>query len=176
MTTITKTETVSPSIYVACLAAYNSGVLHGRWIDLTNGEDATATDIREMLATSPVADAEEYAIHDFEGFGSYKVGEFSHVATLVEIAEAVEEYGPFITEYLADVYDNLGAAVAAVDDMSEAENFRSFSDDFADDVIIAGADSVTLVRYFNYDSFARDLAYDFNILDNPAGGVFVMPA
>lgn len=27
------TDTVAPRIYVACLASYNNGVLHGRWID-----------------------------------------------------------------------------------------------------------------------------------------------
>ncbi len=26
-------------IYVACLAAYNNGILHGAWIDATQGED-----------------------------------------------------------------------------------------------------------------------------------------
>ena len=175
MTTITKTETVSPSIYVSCLAAYNSGVLHGRWIDLTNGEDATATDIREMLATSPVADAEEYAVHDFEGFGSYKVSEWSDVATLVAIAEAVDEHGPFITEYLADVHDDLADAIAAVDDMSEADNFGQFAYDMAEEVVLPGADE-TLKRYFDFDSFERDLAYDYTVLDNPAGGVFVLSA
>lgn len=49
-------------IYVADLAAHNASHLHGVWID----------DIQEqvsaMLAASPVEDAEEYAIQDFEGF------------------------------------------------------------------------------------------------------------
>ena len=174
MTTITKTETVSPSIYVSCLAAYNSGVLHGRWVDLTNGEDATATDIREMLATSPVADAEEYAIHDFEGFGSYKVSEWSDVATLVAIAEAVDEHGPFITEYLADVHDDLADAIAAVDEVSSADSFRDFSDDFVDSCLLIDDPASTVARYFDYESFARDLQHDYTVLDDPDGGVFVL--
>jgi len=173
MTTITKTKTVSPSIYVSCLAAYNSGVLHGRWIDLTNGEDATATDIREMLATSPVADAEEFAIHDFEGFGSYRVSEWSDVATLVAIAEAVEEYGPFITEYLADVHDDLADAVAAVEEVSWSDSFREYADQFAEECILPEGGE-TLQRYFDYESFARDLQHDYTVLDNPAGGVFIL--
>ena len=28
-----------PRIYVACLAAYNNGILHGVWIDADGGED-----------------------------------------------------------------------------------------------------------------------------------------
>lgn len=41
-------------IYAACLAAYNSGRLHGAWIDL-EGKDADAVqiEINDMLARSP---------------------------------------------------------------------------------------------------------------------------
>ena len=50
-------------IYVACLAAYNNGCLHGRWIDAMQGEDHIWLETSAMLAASPVQDAEEYAIH-----------------------------------------------------------------------------------------------------------------
>ncbi|QDS19378.1 antirestriction protein ArdA [Xanthomonas citri] len=44
----------APRIYVACLASYNNGVLHGRWIDL-DGMDAddVQAEIAEMLRESP---------------------------------------------------------------------------------------------------------------------------
>ena len=50
-------------IYVACLASYNNGTLHGRWIDATQGEAHIWHETRAMLATSPEPDAEEWAIH-----------------------------------------------------------------------------------------------------------------
>lgn len=40
-----------PRIYVACLASYNNGVLHGRWIDLDDREEVEA-EIAEMLRES----------------------------------------------------------------------------------------------------------------------------
>ncbi|KDA00731.1 antirestriction protein ArdA, partial [Hyphomonas oceanitis] len=49
-----------PRIYVACLAAYNNGRLHGAWIDAIT-PDAIRAGVREMLATSPEPDAEEWA-------------------------------------------------------------------------------------------------------------------
>ena len=52
----------SPRIYVACLAAYNSGCLHGRWIEATT-PDEIWEQVRAMLADSPEPDAEEWAIH-----------------------------------------------------------------------------------------------------------------
>ncbi|WP_197724637.1 antirestriction protein ArdA [Sphingobium amiense] len=39
----------TPRIYVACLAAYNNGYLHGEWIN----EEADASEWRQYLDTSP---------------------------------------------------------------------------------------------------------------------------
>jgi len=30
---------LTPQIYVACLASYNNGFLHGQWIDATQSEE-----------------------------------------------------------------------------------------------------------------------------------------
>ncbi|PYJ10792.1 MAG: antirestriction protein ArdA [Verrucomicrobia bacterium] len=86
MTTTTATEC---RIYVACLAAYNSGRLHGRWIDC-DGKDADEiqAEVQAMLAKSPVADAEEWAIHDTDGFGRM-VGEYTSFEDVAAIAEAL---------------------------------------------------------------------------------------
>ena len=32
---------------------------------------------------------------------------------------------------------------------------------------------VEVVRYFNWDSWTRDLGYDYTTADSPSGGVFV---
>jgi len=60
-------------IYVACLAAYNNGYLHGEWIDATQELSDIYDQVNAMLKASPVEEeAEEYAIHDYEGFGGYQ--------------------------------------------------------------------------------------------------------
>ncbi|AAM35939.1 antirestriction protein ArdA [Xanthomonas citri pv. citri] len=44
----------APRIYVACLASYNNGVLHGRWIELDGLDyDDVQAEIAEMLRESP---------------------------------------------------------------------------------------------------------------------------
>ncbi len=53
----------TPSIYVACLASYNSGILHGKWILADQTVSAIYDEIHELLEESPIEDAEEYAIH-----------------------------------------------------------------------------------------------------------------
>jgi len=80
-------------IYVADLAAYNNGVLHGVWIDATQELDNIQEQIKQMLEASPIDDAEEYAIHDYEGFGSYSVSEYEGIQSLHEVACFIEEHG-----------------------------------------------------------------------------------
>ena len=77
-------------IYVACLASYNNGQLHGIWIDL----DALAYDdskvesaVLSMLDDSPIESAEEYAIHDSEL--PFEINEF--YSCLLYTSDAADE-------------------------------------------------------------------------------------
>ena len=40
-------------IYVACLASYNNGVLHGKWIDASSDVDEMQDEINSVLRASP---------------------------------------------------------------------------------------------------------------------------
>ncbi|NII10295.1 antirestriction protein ArdA [Oleiagrimonas sp. C23AA] len=64
---MTNQPNTSPRIYVACLAAYNNGYLHGTWIDAHQDAGGIRDEIAAMLARSPIKDAKEYAIRDYEG-------------------------------------------------------------------------------------------------------------
>ncbi len=48
-------------IYVACLASYNDGILHGAWIDANQDVGNIHDEIRAMLQASSVRGTEEYA-------------------------------------------------------------------------------------------------------------------
>jgi len=75
MNTITDT----PRIYVACLAAYNAGILHGEWIGLDQDIDDIWSEIRNMPSSSPEPYAEEWAIHDYDGFGGFHLSEYEGI-------------------------------------------------------------------------------------------------
>ena len=83
----------APRIYVACLASYNSGVLHGRWIDAGQDAEAIHEEIAEMLSESRELIAEEFAIHDFEGFTGYELSEHEAIAEVARIAQRIAEHG-----------------------------------------------------------------------------------
>jgi antirestriction protein len=106
MTTTTATRTTTQpaciatgcpdlGVYVACLASYNSGRLHGAWIDLEG--DTDADDLQEaiawILATSPEPGAEEYAIHDSCGLPSYLArNEWPDLGELVAWTDELSNY------------------------------------------------------------------------------------
>ncbi|WP_179166606.1 antirestriction protein ArdA [Streptomyces sp. CB03238] len=83
-------------IYVASLSDYNAGILHGRWIDADQDVDTIHEEIANMLKESPAAQngdvAEEYAIHDYDGFGGFNLGEFESLEKITAIAKALDEY------------------------------------------------------------------------------------
>jgi len=90
------------SIYVACLAAYNNGCLHGAWIDATQESEVIEAEVQGMLASSPFPHAEEWAIHDYD-LGGVSVSEYESFATVSAIAKAVEEHGPAFAAYIGHV-------------------------------------------------------------------------
>lgn len=77
----------SPAIYVASLADYNNGVLHGKWIDAAREPWEIQADINDILDSSREPGAEEWAIHDYEQFGSWKVSEYESLEMVSLIAK-----------------------------------------------------------------------------------------
>ncbi len=144
-------------IYVADLAAYNNGVLHGVWIDATEELDTIQDQINEMLKASPVKEeAEEYAVHDHEGFGSYRVSEFSGIEELHEIACFIEEYPEIGSEVLAHFGDDLDDARKAIE-----ENYSgcySSLADYAQELTESTSEIPKhLEFYIDYERMGRDM-------------------
>jgi antirestriction protein len=96
---------MSCRIYAASLSDYNAGILHGAWVDVSDA--ATMWDeISAMLAESPTAKeeglrAEEFAIHDYEGFGELHLSEYEGLDAICAIAEGVAEHGDAFLSWAA---------------------------------------------------------------------------
>src|SRR2546430_17246474 len=96
-----KNETKNtPRIYVASLADYNAGRLLGQWIDANQPAEVIHQAIQAMLAESRELVAEDWAIHDYENFGSLRLSEFSDIASLAEAARLITEHGEVFAELL----------------------------------------------------------------------------
>lgn len=94
------------AIYAASLLDYNNGILHGAWVDADDDESRMATEVYTMLAKSPTTKqygepAEEWAIHDYEGFEPYRLDEYSGLATVARLAGGIREHGPAFAAWAA---------------------------------------------------------------------------
>lgn len=153
----TMSNTVTPSIYVACLSAYNNGKIHGKWI---NCDYTTADKIQEqidaILAASPEPDAEEYAIHDYEGFGSYKVSEHEDLEDLVKLADLIEEHGEVALALTKqEVHIDRIELLATDGFLGEYRSKDDWAEQWLTDTGIL-PDNQMVRNYFNYEAFARD--------------------
>lgn len=142
-------------IYVACLAAYNNGKLHGVWIDATDDIDDIQDQINEMLESSPEEDAEEWAIHDYEGYGSYRLSEYEGIQSAHEIACFMEEHGEIAAELLSH-FSTIDEAKKAMEE-SYAGCHESVAD-FAEELTTDTTEiPESLAFYIDYEKMGRDL-------------------
>ncbi len=109
------TTHILPRIYVASLADYNAGRLHGRWIDADQDIDDIRAEVAAMLAESPEPVAEEWAIHDYENFAELRLSEFEDLEQVAEAARLIGRYGPVV----AGLLNHLGG----LDALDEANRY-----------------------------------------------------
>jgi antirestriction protein len=148
-------DDLEPRIYVACLAAYNSGWLHGAWIEVGNDADAVWAAIAAMLKASPVAGAEEWAIHDHEGFGGVEISEYAGIDRVVEIAGFLRARGALGALVLEHVGGDVEAAASALD-----EQYQGVFESLAD-CIQALTEETTVIpeglrNYIDWEAMGRD--------------------
>jgi len=143
-------------IYVADLAAYNNGKLHGVWIDATDELDDIWDQINKMLENSPEGFAEEYAIHDYEGFGSYGLGEYECIESVHEIACFIEEYPELAGELLNQFGGDLEDARKAIEE--SYSGCHSSLADYAQELTEGTSEIPShLENYIDYERMGRDM-------------------
>ena len=178
------TSTSEHRIYVADLAAYNEGLLAGKWIDLPSYD--ITDEVEEMLEETSeerakylgyedaeameedgIYHSEEWAIHDYEGFEFY--GKVSEYENLEDLNEAVEEYENLDDqdqkklEFLMDAqgYDLQGALSNLENcDIYEDMDFKDLAYMFVDEGLM-GDIPESMQNYFDYDQLAYDLQFDY---------------
>jgi antirestriction protein len=151
-----------PRIYVACLAGYNNGKLHGRWINANQSTDDIWAEISEMLKSSPEPFAEEWAVHDFEGFGEINLGEWPDMTRVSKLASLIEDHGDGFTLW----YANQDGRHIDVEELEAnfLEQWQGAHDSktaFADYLLDSTGQLAELPKwardYFDFVSYARDL-------------------
>lgn len=159
----------TPRVWIADLAAYNAGFLHGKWVDATDLDAMTEAGER-LIKTSPVwamgMNAEELAIHDYDEFPGAVVsdlGEYPNWETVVRIANGLEDHGPAFGAWLGtldslDEYENLDERFQECNrgfwDTEEA-----YAEEYIAEVGWAGVAPIPdeLLSYLDMEKIAREL-------------------
>ena len=146
-------QQVSPRIYVACLASYNNGQLHGEWIDIES-EEQIREDIDNVLKTSPIVGAEEWAIHDYEGIGN--ISEYEGIKSIVAYAEFIKEHGQVGLAVLEHFNNDIEDATDALENYFHGEH--DSEEDFVISFTVETGMEIPkhLEYYIDYEKMARD--------------------
>ncbi len=170
-----------PRVWIASLADYNAGRLHGEWVDAAVSGDDLVAAAQAILARSEEPGAEEWAIFDFDNFGPYRVDEYEDLHHVAAVARGIAEDGEAFAAYAK-------ASEARGDDLETGyvetfvgywQSLSAFVDDMLDDLGILEsladslpdwlADHITI----NRDGVLRDLMADLHYEDASDGGVYI---
>lgn len=183
-------------IYVADLAAYNSGRLRGEWIDVAGKDrDDINREISAMLANSPESNvtrrkceecgnyqdaryndcyacgsanlsppfpsAEEWAVHDHEGFAGLITSEWPDIGELCAIAEILDYGDDDKRRGLLWLVNDRGYSISdAIDKCGDVLTADCSAEDYAAELasdVYGVTDNTPLSAYIDYERFARDL-------------------
>lgn len=167
--------TDTPRIYVASLSDYNAGRLVGAWIDLD--ETADADDIHEatraMLAASPEPIAEEWAIHDYEGFGPIHLDEYESFDRVASLARAIAEHGDAFAAWATDDWRLRHPDRFTDQYLGQYDSEEDYARQYTDDAGFFDGMPEVFEAYFDFESYARDLFMDLESAPDGRGGIYV---
>lgn len=169
-----------PRIYVASLSDYNDGRIHGTWIEADAAPEDIDAAIKLMLHRSPSGGAEEFAIHDFEGFGPWRPGEYESIATVAVVARGIAEHGNAFGHWAA-MLDNIDPDDLATFEEAYLGHWPS-TEDYAEELFEGtGVDlenqlpePLSYYVHIDYEAMARDMEMSGDITTSEGdGGVHI---
>lgn len=184
-------------VWIGCLSCYNAGNLVGTWYDAAEAADVTSNEIHfgpgwRFAEDAPEHPHEELWVMDLDeapiGFGH----EMSP-SDATEVALAVEAVEGRLSDYVgADVYfqwllasygrveiDEITDYLERFEDLyvGKWDSFEDYAIEISDELLRGHGVSYgdLLSTYFDYEKFASDLRYDYDVLrDRSGSGVHVL--
>lgn len=166
---------INPKIYAACLAAYNHGYLHGEWIYADQAPEYLQAEIDDMLEASPMPNAEEWAIHDYEGFGAFDLHEYERLETIARVAGGIALHGTAFSHWIHEVGSDAEDAIETFTDHylgsydSMADYAEQLVEDMGHDPIRPESEWLRPYITIDYEALGRDLATELLTGEDPDG-------
>lgn len=175
-----------PRIWAASLADYNNGILHGAWIEAARKPEEIQADITAMLAASPRTartgePAEEWAIHDQDGFGPLHIDEHENLRWISSVGKGIAQHGLAFAAYAEVVEDEELLASFDQEYLGHYDSLHAYLEqtinDLGYDRILDEVVPPKLRPYvkIDIDATARDLQFggDLHVLAATEGGVWI---
>lgn len=175
--TTTTTDT-TPRVWIGCLACYNAGRLIGEWFPAVDAGDVTTYDVHG--AHSRADSHDELWVMDHEYLPITGECSPAEAAAWAELLDSVDEWqrDAFRAWVTAGDYSHDGDGLPSVSDFEDAycgewDTFQQYAEELAEDTGLLAGVPDEFVGYFDWQAWARDLAYDYNTADAPSHGVYV---
>lgn len=166
--------TITPRVWIGCLACYNEGELVGEWHAAVDADRVLPSDLHGVPT-----DHEELWVMDHE----HLPGGETDPMTAARWGHVIEAEHPMWREaYLAwlddqgitdpedaPTADTLGSEIL----VGEWSTFEDFAESIVADMGLLDCVPESVSTYFDLDAFARDLRYDYTTIDSPHGTVWV---
>lgn len=172
---------VRPRVWIASLADYNDGRLHGEWVDAAVEGDELVAAAQAILDSSPEPGAEEWAIFDYDNFGAYRVGEYEDLRHVAEVARGIAENGEAFAAYAElsgargdDLETGYVDAFVGYWQSKDAFLDELLADFGINDALAMGMPGWLLPHVsINREGLLRDLLVDFHVEDVSDGGIYL---
>lgn len=170
-----------PTIWAGCMHHFNSGHLVGEWFSAV---DADTIGLADVHRSGPPAtpECEEIWAYDVEGFPEAREMDLLEAARWGALYEEIgdDSWPAFCAWVRSGAYVEDGDGMPSTGDFEERfagtwPDFRTYAFQLAEDSAMFDGlpEDHVAVRYFDWDSWIRDLKFDYSIEPNSEGGVFI---
>ena len=159
-------------IFITNLGKYNEGYLVGEWVKLPIDE-SNLYRVLDRIGIN-AAGYEEFFISDYESiFTNLRINEYTSITELNSLAEKVEGLADWERDKLAAVLESEGNTSIAdvielIDDLDSFDLLEGIDSDYSigeyfaeESFLLYGLPDIA-TRYFDYESFGRDIRLDSN--------------
>lgn len=177
MTAATATTTATPAVWTGCLYCHTAGHLVGHWFDALDADQVTLADVHKGTDRL-TPQCEELWVFDHEYLPVS--GEMSPMDAAVWAQEITAVADFLQPAYFAWIKGNgySDPDEPSIDDFEERycgewDDFAEYAYHLADEIALLDGVPEEVSRYFHWDSWVRDLEFDYQTEPAPGGGVFV---
>lgn len=172
-----------PRVWIGCLQCYNEGRLVGAWYPATEAGDVTTSQLHDRPI--PPETHEELWCMDVENFPEAREMDPMEAARWGDLYKVVGDdvWPAFCAWVRSGSYVEDGDSIPSTSDFEERfagtwSDFRAYAFQLAEDIDMFDGlpEDHIAVRYFDWDSWIRDLKFDYTVERAPGYEVFIFHA